>query len=125
MADPRIYENAAVFVGGLLFSDATSISVAYEDGDRPLPLIGGAFAIDAGTRIMRIAVAQSLPVGSSGLGIMKAWQDVELVEFGAQLLGSGLRLTTRGYITTPRYEFGVGKNAELAFGFIGPAAMFQ
>ena len=51
MADPRIYENAAVFIQGGLVTESTSIGVTYEDGDKPLPLIGGRFGIDAGTRL--------------------------------------------------------------------------
>ncbi len=125
MADPRIYENAAVFVQGGLVTESTSIGVTYEDGDRPLPLIGGRFGIDAGTRLMRIAVAEAIPVGFPNFDIVRTWLEGLEVEFAVQLLGSGLKMSSRGFITSPGYQFGVGQTAALSYGFIGKAAVFQ
>jgi hypothetical protein len=125
MADPQIYENAAIFVQGVLLIESTSISVNYEDGDKPLTLIGGRFGIDAGTRIMRVQVSQAIPVGFPDFDIAQTWLDGSEVNFAVQLLGSGQRMNAQGYITSPRYEFGVGKSAALSFGFIGKAALFQ
>lgn len=125
MAKPKIYENAAVYVNGVLLSEATSIGVTYEDGDRPLVMIGFKFGVDFGARTMRVAVAEAIPVGTPAFDLVKTWKDGQVVDFGVILLGSGLRLSTRGYITTPGYSFGVGQNAALSYGFIGPASVFQ
>lgn len=125
MADPKIYDNAAVFVNGVLLTEATSIGVTYDDGDRPLVLIGGRFGVDFGARTMRVAVAEAIPVGFPAFDLVKTWLDGQVVDFGVMLLGSGLKMNARGYITTPGYSFGVGQNAALSYGFIGPASVFQ
>lgn len=124
MAEPKIYENAAVFVQGVLLAESTSIGVTYEDGDRPLVLLGGRFGIDAGSRIMRVAVAEAIPVGFPAYDVVASWLNAVEVQFAVQLLGSGRRMTSRGFITTPSMTFGVGQNAAISYGFIGKAEPF-
>ncbi len=125
MAEPRIYDNAAVSINGILIAQSTSIDVTYEDGDRPLPLLGGRFGIDAGTRLMRIAVDEAIPVGLPDFDVLKTWLDCLEVQFAVQLLGSGRRMATNGFITSPSMAFKVGENSYVRYGFIGKAVVFQ
>ena len=125
MADPEIYEQAICYIKGQLFLDATSITVSYEDSDKPVFLNDGRVIIAPGERIMRIAIDNAIRSSSEAHEMVKRYLDVEEIPFAVQLATNGKRLTSTGFLTAPGYSFAVDQNASYRTGFVGKPAYFK
>lgn len=125
MAEPEIYEQAIIYVQGLIFVDATSIEVSYADADKPIFLLDGTFAVAPGERIMRISVANAISVESDIHKMTEKYINVESLQFAVQLYGSGLRLSSTGFLSAPGYSFAVAQNASYQVGLVGKPASFK
>ncbi len=125
MAEPEIFDQAIVYVRGALFVDSTSIAITYEDADKPIFLLDGTFIISPGERIMRVAIDTAIAKGSAMHDMVDRYLKIESFPFAIELMGSGLRLTSTGYMSAPGYSFAVGQNSSFRAGLVGVPAPFQ
>ena len=121
----EIYDNALCTVNGKLLVQASSISVAFQDGDKAIMLLGAIFAPVPTQRVMVISIDEFIPTSGLVFDWIKSYLNVELVTFGVRLQGSGKKLITSGVLKSPDFQFGVAQNSRIKVSFVGPPAQFE
>lgn len=122
MAKPSVYDNAAISVEGKLLADAASISVQYMDSDKPILLLDGTMTVAPSGRLMTVEVLDYFTVDGPEHELLKDYLSSRRIGLGIQLIGSGKRLITTGFLKAPSLTAAVRQTLAFKVGFIGAAA---
>lgn len=115
------YTNATIYVDGSLLSEAASVQVTRNNNDQPVTTIARGFAgVSKGAAVTEITVESAVPSADFELNpdkYMETSKEVEVTVFAA-----GRTLTSKGFIMSDSFQYGVNQSSSLSFQFMGGPA---
>lgn len=125
----RIYDRAAVRVNGRYVVHSTSVKLSYRASDSIVTLLGGGskktFAVAPGARLLQIQWSMCVPSDESDdLMLIRSFANCDRVKVGVDMFGSGLGLTSEGFLQEPSLSSQIGSTMEYSISFIGEPATF-
>jgi hypothetical protein len=116
----ELYDQAVMFLNGALLTDNTTVSVSYEGDDQDVMTIPKGWAgITPSPRKLMVKFELLIPKDGPEFDLIGKFLNSEKVTLGLQLLGSGKKVTSDGYLRNPNMEFGVGQTAKISCEFHG------
>ncbi len=116
----ELYDQAVLFLNGVLLTDNTDISLSFEGDDQDvMTIVKGWAGISPSPK--KLMAKFGLVVSRSGpeFDLIGKFLNSEKVSLGVTLLSSGLKLVSEGFLRGPTMEFGVGQVAKAACEFHG------
>ncbi len=127
MPEPEIYESAACTINGALLVDNTSIGIQYVDSDQNITLcgIGRRVVLSPGGRYMTVTIGEMFPASGQRFDFIKSYLSARELTLGVQLLGSGKKLISQGFLKAPAMDVAVRQNTQFRVMFVGEAKNFS
>lgn len=125
----RIYDRAAVRIGGRYVAHSTSVRISFHSTDEIVSLLGGGtkrtFVLSPGVRLIIIQWDMVVPSDdSTDLGLIRTFLDCDRVKVGVDMFGSGLSVSSEGFLKEPTLAGSVGANLTYSITFIGEPDAF-
>lgn len=121
----QVYDSAYVWINGELLKENTSVKIEYIGDDKPVSTLTKPYAgCEVGPRTMRVTVSEAMPSRQSESHLIRHWLFAKPVTLKIQLAGSGESLLSKGHLTSPSVESGLGKATSMDVTFVGEAVRF-
>lgn len=122
----ELYDQVYADWNGILFAEATKVSIEWVDNNQVVETIVKGFA-GLSPSPKHIMVTFTNAVNSSGflVNIAEKFLADEAGILRLRLGSSGKSMTSKGFFRNPKMDAGVGQTTTEDFGFIGEPASFQ
>ncbi len=120
-----IYDQIYPSINGVLLSEATTVKLEYEGDDQDiLTLAKGWAGQTPAPRSIKVTIDEFVPRTGFEFDFIKKYLNSEIVTLGLQFGGSGVKMTSDGFLRTPGVEAGAGQSTKATIMFKGEAKNF-